>query len=167
MGPAELDGVVRRIRAVPGVIEAEPVVESQALVQGPQGAAGAVVRGVRPADLRSTAIIARNVTAGSLAGFGAGEDGGDEVLVGEELARTLGLSPGDPITIISPSAAATALGEMPVSKPYDVAGLFQVGMSEYDRAFVYMPLTQGAGSQGSARRRRWPWRGGHRLDREE
>lgn len=142
MGPAELDAAVRRIRAVPGVIQAEPVVESQALVQGPQGAAGAVVRGVRPADLRSTAIIARNVTAGSLAGFGVGEDGGDEVLVGEELARTLGLTPGDPITIISPSAAATALGEMPVSKPYEVAGLFQVGMSEYDRAFVYMPLAQ-------------------------
>jgi len=142
MGPSELDTVVRRLRAVPGVIEAQPVVESQALVQGPQGAAGAVVRGVRPADLAATPIITRNITAGRLAGFGAGDDGGDEVLVGQELARTLGLQPGDPISIISPSAEATVLGQMPVRKSYDIAGLFQVGMSEYDRAFIYMPLAQ-------------------------
>ena len=142
VGPGAIDAMVRRVRAVPGVIQAEPIVESQALVQGPQGASGAVVRGVRPRDLRATRIITRNIKAGGLSGFGVGEDGGEEVLVGQKLAENLGLGAGDPISIISPSADATVLGETPVEKAYRVAGLFQVGMSEYDQAFIYMPLTQ-------------------------
>ncbi|MDQ2860806.1 MAG: lipoprotein-releasing system transmembrane subunit LolC, partial [Pseudomonadota bacterium] len=73
--------MVARIRAVPGVIQALPVVESQALVQGPSSAAGAVVRGIAPADLRATRIVAGNIKAGSAASFGQGEDGGDQVLV--------------------------------------------------------------------------------------
>ena len=134
--------MVRRIRAVPGVISAEPVVESQALVQGPSAAAGAVVRGVDPADLRATPIIAGAIKAGSARGFGQGEDGGDVVLVGQKLAETLGLGAGDPISIISPTGGATVFGTVPPRKTYTVGGLFSVGMSEYDQAFIYMPLTQ-------------------------
>ena len=142
MTPANREAATRRIRAVPGVVQAQPVVESQALVQGPMAAAGAVVRGVDPADLRATAIIAGNIKAGSLKGFGQGEDGGDLVLVGQKLAETLGLAVGDPISIISPTGGETAFGEMPPSKTYTIGGLFSVGMSEYDQSYIYMPLIQ-------------------------
>jgi len=134
--------MVRRIRAVPGVIQALPVVESQALVQGPSAAAGAVVRGIAPADLRSTPIIAGAIVRGSMAKFGEGEDGGDEVLVGRKLAESLGVGVGDPISLIAPTGNATAFGALPTSKTYTVAGLFSVGMSEYDQTFIYMPLSQ-------------------------
>ncbi|HZL00453.1 MAG TPA: ABC transporter permease, partial [Caulobacteraceae bacterium] len=90
MTPAERDAMVARVRAVPGVVEAAPVVESQALVQGPNAAAGAIVRGVEPADLRATPMVVDNIKAGSAANFGRGEDGGDVVLVGQKLAETLG-----------------------------------------------------------------------------
>ncbi len=142
MTPADRIAMVRRIRVVPGVTEAVPIVESQALVQGPIAAAGAVVRGIDPADLRATPIIARNIKHGSMAGFGLGEDGGEQVLVGLKLAETLGLGVGDPISIISPTGGATAFGTMPPRKTYLVGGTFQVGMSEYDQSFIYMPLTQ-------------------------
>ena len=142
MSPEQRAAAIRRLRAVPGVIEAEPVIESQALVQGPIAAAGAVVRGADPADLRATRIIAGNIKSGSLRGFGRGEDGGDEVLVGDKLAQTLGVSAGDPISLISPSGGDTAFGTLPPRKTYTVGGIFSVGMSEYDQTFIYMPLAQ-------------------------
>ncbi|HEY2179181.1 MAG TPA: lipoprotein-releasing ABC transporter permease subunit [Caulobacteraceae bacterium] len=142
MTPAERAAMVGRIRAVPGVARAYPVIESEALVQGPSTAAGAVVRGVDPQDLRATPIIAGNIKRGSLAGFGQGPEGGDGVLVGQKLAENLGVGAGDPITIISPNGAATVMGAAPTHKVYTIAGIFKVGMSEYDQAFIYMPLAQ-------------------------
>jgi lipoprotein-releasing system permease protein len=124
------------------VVQAIPLIESQALVQGPTAAAGAVVRGIEPADLKATTIISRNIKRGSLKGFGEGDDGGDIVLVGDKLAESLGLNVGDPIGIISPTGGATAFGTLPPSKSYIIGGLFSVGMSEYDQSFIYMPLAQ-------------------------
>jgi lipoprotein-releasing system permease protein len=142
MSPDQRAAMVERLRAVPGVVQAIPVIESQALAQGPAAVAGAVVRGVTPQDLRATPIIARNIKAGSLAGFGVGEDGGDLVLVGQKLAESLGVNVGDPISLISPTGGETVFGEMPPAKSYTVGGTFSVGMSEYDQSFVYMPLSQ-------------------------
>ena len=142
MTPADRAAMVKRLRAVPGVVQAVPVVESQALVQGPMAASGAVVRGLDPADLRATPIIAGNIKTGSRAAFGRGDEGGEQVLVGQKLADTLGLSAGDPISIISPSGGSTAFGTLPPRKTYVIGGLFSVGMSEYDQSFIYMPLNQ-------------------------
>jgi lipoprotein-releasing system permease protein len=100
------------------------------------------VRGVDPEDLRDTPIVAGNIKAGSIRAFGQGEDGGDVVLVGQKLAETLGVGQGDPISIISPNGDSTVMGVLPTRKTYRVGALFSVGMSEYDQAFIYMPLSQ-------------------------
>jgi len=134
-------GAVARLGAAPGVIQVTPLTESQALVKG-TGVAGAIVRGVSAADLRATKFLADNIKQGSIAGYGEGEYGGDLILVGERLAANMGVAPGDPLTIVSPSAAATAFGSAPAEKTYTVGGVFSVGMSEYDQAFIYMPLEQ-------------------------
>jgi lipoprotein-releasing system permease protein len=133
---------LQRIRVIPGVVQATPLVEAQALVQGRAAASGAVVRGIAPADLRQTKIIAGNIKQGSLQGFGDGDYGGDLILVGARLAAAMGVEPGDSLTLTSPSAGATAFGSTPVSKAFTVAGTFSVGMSEYDQSFIYMPLQQ-------------------------
>jgi len=140
--PEARAAVIQRIRALPAVTEAIPVIESQALAQGPVAVAGAVVRGVTPADLRATPIVANNIKSGSLRGFGVGEDGGDQVLVGQKLAQTLGIGVGDPISLISPTGGETVFGGLPPAKSYTVGGIFSVGMSEYDQSFIYMPLNQ-------------------------
>ena len=132
---------VARLEQAPGVIQVTPLTESQALVKG-TGVAGAIVRGVSAADLRATKFLADNIKQGSIAGFGEGEYGGDLILVGERLAANMGVAPGDPLTIVSPSAAATAFGSAPAEKTYTIGGVFSVGMSEYDQAFIYMPLEQ-------------------------
>ncbi|HJV42457.1 lipoprotein-releasing ABC transporter permease subunit [Caulobacter sp.] len=140
-GP-DRDTVIRRIKAAPGVVQAAPMVEAQAMVIGPSQVTGAIVRGVTTSDLRYMSLIAGNIKQGSLAGFGEGEYGGDVVLIGDRMAQSLGVRPGDAITLISPSGPATAFGSSTREKNYIVGGLFSVGMSQFDEAFVYMPLEQ-------------------------
>ncbi|PHY13669.1 lipoprotein-releasing system transmembrane subunit LolC [Caulobacter sp. B11] len=140
-GP-DRSGVISRIRAVPGVTQAAPMVEAQAMVIGPSQVTGAIVRGVTPDDLRGMKMISDNIKRGSIEGFGQGEYGGDIVLIGDRMARNLGLSVGDAITLISPSGPATAFGTSTREKDYTVGGIFSVGMSQFDESFVYMALPQ-------------------------
>jgi lipoprotein-releasing system permease protein len=134
--------VAQRLKTLPGVTQAMPVVEAQALALGRNQISGAVVRGVSPADVKSTKMIATGIVRGTLVGFGDGEYGGDVILVGDRLAQTLGVEPGDGLTLISPTGGATAFGATPQRKTYTVGATFSVGMSEYDQAFIYMPLEQ-------------------------
>ena len=140
-GPGR-DAMIQRLRAVPGVVQVVPVIEAQAMVTGPAQITGGLVRGMRPAELAATPIIANNLKQGSLKGFGEGEYGGDMVLVGSRLAETVGVKAGDSISLISPNGGATILGSTPRRKTYTVGGVFSVGMSEYDAAFIYMPMDQ-------------------------
>ncbi|MCF8504532.1 MAG: lipoprotein-releasing ABC transporter permease subunit [Caulobacter sp.] len=134
--------IVTRLRAVPGVKQVIPVVEGQAMVLGPNQIAGAIVRGVTPADLKATTIVSDNIKSGSRDGFGQGDYGGDLILLGDRLAASLGVAPGDSVTLISPAGSSTAFGTSVTQKDYTIGGIFSVGMSEYDQAFIYMPLAQ-------------------------
>ncbi len=142
LGSPDRDAAVDRIRKVPGVVRATPMIQGQVIVMGPAQITGAIVRGVSPADLKATQIISSNIKRGSLAGYGQGEYGGDLVLIGDRMAAALGVSPGDPVTLISPTGATTAFGQSVNQKDYTVGGVFSVGMSEFDQAFIYMPLEQ-------------------------
>ena len=142
-----LDGSARdlaaaRILKVPGVVQAAPIIEAQAIAIGPSQITGALVRGIRPSDLRGTTLVSGNITKGDLKAFGVGDYGGDVIVVGERLAQTLGVAPGDTVSLISPSGGATAFGGTPLQKAYTVGATFSVGMSQYDQAYIYMPLTQ-------------------------
>jgi len=136
------DAIIRQIRAVKGVSQAIPVVEAQAMVIGPAQVTGAIVRGVTPGDLMGLKMIAGNIKRGSMTGFGQGEFGGDIVLIGDRMAANLGVAPGDALTLISPTGPATAFGTSTREKDYIVGGVFSVGMSQFDEAYVYMPLEQ-------------------------
>jgi lipoprotein-releasing system permease protein len=138
-GPAaalpDFDAVAAKVRAVPGVVSATPLVEGQVMATGPAGAAGALVRGIRPEDIRARKLIADHIVAGSLADFGE-----DDIAVGDRLARRLGLTIGGRITLLSPEGTDTAFGTLPRMKTYRIAALFDVGFYEYDNTFIYVPL---------------------------
>jgi lipoprotein-releasing system permease protein len=134
-GLSDFDAAAQKIRDLPGVTRVTPLVEGQVMATSEAGAAGALVRGVRPADLRSLPLLAGHIVQGSLADFG--EDG---VALGDRLARRLGVTVGSPVTILSPQGTATAFGTMPRVKTYRVVALFNVGMFEYDNSFLYVPL---------------------------
>ena len=136
------DAMIARIRAIPGVVEAVALTDSQGVAAGPQQLSGVVVRGMRPADVAAAKPVREGLKAGSLKGFGEGEYGGDMVLVGQKLAETLGVKPGEEISLISPDGGATAFGSAPKRKSYTVGGVFSVGVSDFDKLFIYMPLEQ-------------------------
>jgi lipoprotein-releasing system permease protein len=135
-GPlGDFDAAAKKVRAVPGVTAAIPMIEGQVMATGDAGASGALVHGIRPRDLQALHLVSGRLVAGSLADFG--DDG---VVVGVRLAQRLGVRVGGGITLISPQGTATAFGTMPRIKTYRVAALFDVGMYEYDNSFIYAPL---------------------------
>ena len=133
---ADFEAVAGRARQVPGVLLAAPLIEGQVMAMANGQASGALVRGVRLEDLAARAIIRDNLVGGSLADLAAG----NAVLLGSRLARKLGLGPGDVVTLVAPQATVTPIGQVPRLNSYRVAGLFEVGMFEYDSAFIFMPL---------------------------
>jgi lipoprotein-releasing system permease protein len=133
---SKFDPLAEKVRGVPGVLTVTPVIEGQVMATARGVARGAVVRGVRRADLAGRPLVADNIIAGSLADFG----GGDTVLVGQRLANRLGLMVGEAITLISPQGNATAFGTVPRLRSYRIAATFEIGMYEYDSSFVFMPL---------------------------
>ncbi|WP_428650567.1 lipoprotein-releasing ABC transporter permease subunit [Roseibium sp.] len=134
----DYDPVAKRLEGVPEVVSAIPFVEGQALVSGPAGNLGALVRGVHESDLRRIPLISENVRSGTLDGFDAGEG----VAVGSRMAQQLGLTTGDNITIISPRGSVTPMGVTPRLKAYPITAIFEIGMSEYDSTFLFMPLEE-------------------------
>jgi len=127
-----------RVSKVDGVRLAAPIVEGQALASSPFNASGILVRGIRGADLEKLGSIARNIRQGTLDGF----DGGQGIAIGSRLANQLSVRVNDNVTLVAPRGAVTPMGTTPRIKAYKVAAIFEIGMSEYDAAFVFMPLSE-------------------------
>ncbi|MFZ1884711.1 MAG: lipoprotein-releasing ABC transporter permease subunit [Rhodoplanes sp.] len=134
----DFNQVAERVSAIPGVRLAAPIVEGQALASSPFAANGVLVRGIKAADLDKLASVAKNVKQGTLEGF----DEGQGLAIGKRLADQLSLRAGDKLTLVSPRGAVTPMGTTPRIKAYKVAAVFEIGMSEYDAAFVFMPLPE-------------------------
>ena len=130
--------VSERVSKVPGVRLAAPIVEGQALASSPFNASGVLVRGIRAADLKSLGPVASNIRQGTLDGF----DEGQGVAIGKRLADQLSLRAGDNVTLVAPRGAVTPMGTTPRIKAYKIAAIFEIGMSEYDAAFVFIPLPE-------------------------
>lgn len=139
----DYEAAAARIRTVDGVVRATPLVEGQVMASARQQASGALVRGLPTASLESFEIIAGNIRDGSLEAYRNLEaDAGSPILVGSRLADQLGLRVGDTLTLLSPRGASTPFGTTPRVKAYTVAATFQIGMSEYDLSFIFMPLAE-------------------------
>jgi lipoprotein-releasing system permease protein len=130
--------VAARVAKVPGIKLAAPIVEGQALASSPFNSGGVLVRGIRLQDLEKLPSVAKNIKQGSLKGF----DEGKGLAIGRRLADQLSLRAGDNITLVAPRGAVTPMGTMPRIKVYKIAAVFEIGMSEYDSAFVFMPLKE-------------------------
>jgi lipoprotein-releasing system permease protein len=130
--------VAARINGVKGIKLAAPIVEGQALSSSPFNSGGVLVRGIRLMDLEKLPSVINNIRQGSLGGF----DEGQGVAIGRRLADQLSLRSGDNITLVAPKGAVTPMGTTPRIKVYKVAAVFEIGMSEYDSAMVFMPLKE-------------------------
>ncbi len=130
--------VAARINGLEGVKLAIPLIEGQALVSSGSGGSGALVRGVREEDIKRIESVAGTIKGGTLEGF----DTNEGVAIGIRMANSMALRVGDDITLISPEGDVTPFGTTPRVKAYPVVAIFEVGMSEYDSTFVFMPLAE-------------------------
>ena len=130
--------VASRVVGIQGIRLAAPIVEGQALASSPFNASGVLIRGIRLMDLEKLPSIANNIKQGSLKGF----DEEQGVAIGRRLADQLSLRSGDNITLVAPRGAVTPMGTTPRIKVYKIAAVFEIGMSEYDNAMVFMPLKE-------------------------
>jgi lipoprotein-releasing system permease protein len=138
-GVADGGALAARVSPVPGVVSATPFVLQQALFTSPGGGAtGGLLRGV---DLDSPAVrsaLSAQIRLGNVNPLVDGRE--PALLLGRELARSLGVVPGDHVTVISPQGAITAVGLVPKMRRFLVAGFVEVGMYEYDASLAYTSL---------------------------
>ena len=136
VGMTDYPDVTAKIKTLPGVVSATPVIEGQVLLAAGSQNSGGLVRGIAQDDLRKLPSIAANIRAGSLDDF----KGNDAIAIGLTLAERFGLQIGSKITLLSPNGAVTAFGTIPRVRAYKIVAIFQAGMNEYDSSFVFLPL---------------------------
>ncbi|MGC6485019.1 MAG: lipoprotein-releasing ABC transporter permease subunit [Candidatus Puniceispirillales bacterium] len=135
-GIADYDPLSVRIAGIPGVLAVTPQVEGQVMAASKGLTSGAVVRGVRWSDLAARKPLWDALDDKALGQFKQGQ----QVLMGHRLARSLGVSAGDSLTLVGARGRTTPFGTLPQRRTFRIAGVFDVGMFEYDKAFIFMPL---------------------------
>jgi lipoprotein-releasing system permease protein len=125
----------------PQVMAAAPYVNAQGMLSHNQVVRGVIVRGILPEAENKVADFAQMMVMGELYQLNEGEFG---IVIGLELARSLGTFPGDKIVLISPQGQVTPAGILPRLKQFTVVGVFEAGHYEYDSglALIHMADAQ-------------------------
>ncbi|MBQ7633555.1 MAG: lipoprotein-releasing ABC transporter permease subunit [Alphaproteobacteria bacterium] len=126
---------VSDLQSIDEIELALPLIEKQLLISSGKMAEGAMVRGITAED-----ILKKKVMRDGFSSIDMAEFNGDVVVLGDKLARKLGVYINDEITLISPNGKVTAFGTVPRIKAYRVIGMFNMGMYEYDANYIFMPL---------------------------
>lgn len=141
------EAVQKRIEKLDGVLGTTPFVYSEAMISSLNGASGIILRGIDTRSSRKVIDLDKCIVKGSLEELerGSAEGSGSGsippgLIVGKELARSLGLFQGDIVQILTPAALNTPLGVMPSVKRFRVVGVFESGMFEYDFKWAFISL---------------------------
>jgi lipoprotein-releasing system permease protein len=126
--------VLKDVRATPGVTHASPLIEQPLMTTFNGRVEGILVRGNTREDLTR---LNDKVKAGN---FSELTEGSDNVAIGSQLAQNLGAQVGDTITVINPLGRSTPFGTVPRQIAYRVAAIFEIGIYDYDKAYVVMPM---------------------------
>ena len=126
--------ILKRVQQTPGVTRASPLIEQPLLATFNGRVEAILVRGNTAPDLRR--LEAKRVSGN----FGALRAGSTNVAIGSRLAENLGVQLGDTITIINPQGRSTPFGTVPRQIGYRVAAIFEIGVYDYDQAYVVMPI---------------------------
>jgi lipoprotein-releasing system permease protein len=129
--------IADRARKTPGVTSAVPLIETPLMATANGRFEGVIVRGMRVDDIRSNKTIMSGVVAGDMHSIAPGSG---KVAIGSRLADTLGAYPGSQITLWNPEGRSTVVGTVPREVTYTVGAVFEIGVYDYDKAFVLLPI---------------------------
>ena len=124
-------------KKTPGVTSAVPLIETPLMATANGRFEGVLVRGMRIDDIRANKTIMGNVLAGDMKSV---TPGSGKVAIGSRLADTLGAYPGSQITLWNPEGRSTVVGTVPREVTYTVGAVFEIGVYDYDKAFVLLPM---------------------------
>ncbi|MEP1606970.1 MAG: lipoprotein-releasing ABC transporter permease subunit, partial [Marinomonas sp.] len=128
------ENVLEQVRSTEGVVEASPLIEQPLLTSFNGRVEAILVRGNTKDDIAS---LADKVVMGNISEL---RSGASNVAIGVRLAQNIGARVGDTITIINPQGRSTPFGTVPRQIGYKVSAIFEVGIYDYDQAFVVMPM---------------------------
>jgi lipoprotein-releasing system permease protein len=134
--------ILQDIGTVDGVIAATPAIYSQVMISNSGSVSGAYLRGLDTASAGKVIDIEPMITKGTLSSLDSLYDDLPSIIVGSELARLMGIKPGDLLRVMSPQGKLTPLGRTPSSKDYRVTALFNSGMYEYDTSMVFISIKE-------------------------
>ena len=129
--------IADQAKKTPGITSAVPLIETPLMATANGRFEGVLVRGMRLQDIRANRTIMGNVTAGDMKTV---TPGSGRVAIGSRLADTLGAYPGSQITLWNPEGRSTVVGTVPREVTYTVGAIFEVGVYDYDKAFVLLPM---------------------------
>ena len=127
-----------RVRSVKGVTGATPFIYTEVMLSAGGGVKGVVLRGIDPQTAPSVLSMLRQMRSGSAADLE--REGTPGLIIGEELAKRLGLGMGSRVNLLSPSGQKTTSGYAPRVRPFEVVGIFKTGMFEYDSSLGFVTL---------------------------
>lgn len=127
-----------RVRSVKGVTGATPFIYTEVMLSAGGGVKGVVLRGIDPKSAPAVLSMLRQMRVGSAADLE--RDGTPGLIIGEELAKRLGLGMGSRVNLLSPSGQKTTSGYAPRVRPFEVVGIFKTGMFEYDSSLGFVTL---------------------------
>jgi lipoprotein-releasing system permease protein len=142
-GIPEYQQLMKQLEADPQVALVTPTIEGNAVVYNPkfkERVDGVKIRGVEASKLMQNKLLNNDKFNGKFANFRTFEDAQDGILIGSKMAAALGVYTNDEITVITPQSSSTVFGSIPKKKTFRIAGVFDIGMNEYDRYMMYMPL---------------------------
>ncbi len=125
----------------PLVVATAPYINAQGMLSFDQGVQGALIRGIVPSQESQVVDLDKNMKAGRLADLKPGEFG---IVLGIDLARSLGARMGSKVTVIAPQGQVTPAGILPRLKQFTVVGIFEVGMSVYDSGLALVDIDDAA-----------------------
>ena len=129
--------VLAEAKATPGVTSATPMIEQPLLATFNGRAEAVLVRGMTVADIRANKTLKGKVIAGSLDSL---TPNSGKIGIGSRLAENMGIQLGDSLTVINPAGRSTPFGTVPRQVAYQVAAIFEVGIYDYDKAFIVLPM---------------------------
>jgi lipoprotein-releasing system permease protein len=132
---------VRKLRAMEGVVGAAPAILGKALLRTERGDAFVTLKGIDPVLELEVTDLGRSMTAGRVSDLEPrSEDDVPGILVGVDLAKDLGLSVGDSVTVLTPEGTLSPMGMMPRARRLRVGGIFRLGLYEFDAASGFVSL---------------------------
>jgi len=123
------------------VVASAPYIRKEVMLTNGRRVSGSLVRGINPEMENKVSMVGAKMISGDLVDLKAGKYG---IVLGRELANTLGVFEGDRVTVITPQANITAVGVMPRLRRFTVTGVFEVGMHQFDAAMAYIHIDDAA-----------------------